>query len=303
MCHIYVVRLVGCLHRCAHSGILTTHVEFSGRAIWGANFADSTDTDCNGHGTHVSGTVGGNTVGIARNVTLIAVKVLSCSGSGSNAGVISGIQFAAENAKKRNRRSVANMSLGGGYSATLNAAVACTFLPPHLWSGFSYILVQRLLRCSLTWTHTHTAAVQSGVTFAVAAGNENQDACNVSPASEPLAITVGATYYSGNLAADIRAYFSNYGKCVDIFAPGQEIKSAWIGSNNAYNTISGTSMASPHVAGVAALVLANNPSFTPQQVRDTLVQDSTSDVINLECSCWWCDCESSPNKLLYTAAC
>jgi hypothetical protein len=254
------------------TGILTTHVEFSGdRAIWGANYVDNQHTDCNGHGTHVAGTVGGQTVGVARNVTLIAVKVLSCSGSGTNAGVISGIQFAAENAKKRGRRSVANMSLGGGYSATLNSAVA--------------------------------SAVKAGLPFAVAAGNENQDACNVSPASEPLAITVGATYYSGNLAQDIRASFSNYGTCVDIFAPGQSIKSAWIGSNTAYNTISGTSMASPHVAGVAALVLANNPSFSPAEVEASLIESATSGVIDLKCSCWWCNCESSPNKLLFTAPC
>jgi len=249
------------------TGILISHVEFEGRAIWGANYADSTNTDCNGHGTHVAGTIGGASVGVAKEVTLFAVKVLSCSGSGTFAGVISGVQWSADNAKKRSRPSVANMSLGGGYSATVNAAVA--------------------------------AAVEGGVTFAVAAGNDNGDACNYSPASEPSAISVGASYYSGS--QDIRASFSNYGTCVHIFAPGQSIRSAWIGGNTAYNTISGTSMASPHVAGVAALALARNPSANPAAIKDILVKEATPDVVDLKCSCWFCNCESSPNVLLYSS--
>jgi subtilisin family serine protease len=251
------------------TGILTTHQEFQGRAVWGANFADAKDTDCNGHGTHVAGTVGGHTVGIARGVTLIAVKVLDCSGSGTTAGVISGIQWAGENARKRGRKSVANMSLGGGYSATLNRAVA--------------------------------AVVDAGVAFAVAAGNEDQNACNTSPASEAKAITVGATYFSGNYTQDTRAYFSNWGTCVDILAPGQSIKSAWIGSNSAYNTISGTSMASPHVCGVAALVSGAYPSYSAVDVKTHLLQDSTAGVIELDCS--KSGCSSTPNKMLYTPRC
>jgi subtilisin family serine protease len=251
------------------TGILTTHVEFGGRAIWGDNFADSKDTDCNGHGTHVAGTVGGETVGLARNVTLIAVKVLGCDGSGTTSGVISGIQWVGDNARRRGRKSVANMSLGGGFSSALNRAVA--------------------------------GVVDAGVVFAVAAGNEDQNACNTSPASEAKAITVGATYYSGNYAEDIRAYFSNWGTCVDILAPGQSIKSAWIGSNTAYNTISGTSMASPHVCGAAALVFSANPSFSAQDVKAKILSDSTPNVIELKCKTT--SCSSTPNKLLYAARC
>jgi subtilisin family serine protease len=253
------------------TGILTTHQEFTGgRAIWGANYAgDAKNTDCNGHGTHVAGTVGGRTVGVARGVTLIAVKVLGCDGSGSAAGVISGIQWTGENAKKRGRKSVANMSLGGGYSATENRAVA--------------------------------AVVDAGVPFAVAAGNEDQNACNTSPASEAKAITVGATYYTGNYAKDVRATFSNWGTCVDVLAPGQSIKSAWIGSNSAYNTISGTSMASPHVCGVAALIFGAHPTYTATQVKSKILADSTSNVIDLQCT--KSGCSSTPNKLLYSARC
>jgi len=253
------------------TGIQTSHTEFGGRAIWGANYADSTNADCNGHGTHVAGTVGGETVGVAKKVTLIAVKVLACSGSGTVSGVISGVQYTADSAQRRGRRGVANMSLGGGYSAALNDAVA--------------------------------GAVKAGVAFAVAAGNENQDACNVSPASESSAITVGATFYSGNLAKDTRATFSNHGTCVDVFAPGQNIKSAWIGSDNAYNTISGTSMASPHAAGLAALILASNPNYTTDQIKGALLENSTPDQIDLQCTCWFCNCNKSPNKMLFTASC
>jgi subtilisin family serine protease len=217
----------------------------------------------------VAGTVGGRTVGVAREVTLIAVKVLGCDGSGTAAGVISGIQWTAENAKKRGRKSVANMSLGGGYSATENRAVA--------------------------------AVVDAGVPFAVAAGNEDQNACNTSPASEAKAITVGATYFTGSYAQDIRASFSNWGSCVDILAPGQSIKSAWIGSNSAYNTISGTSMASPHVCGAAALIFGAHPTYTAAQVKSKILADSTANVIDLKCT--KSGCSSTPNKLLYSARC
>lgn len=156
---------------------------------------------------------------------------------------------------------------------------------------------------SIKPTPPSSGAVKAGVAFAVAAGNENQDACNVSPASESSAITVGATFYSGNLAKDTRATFSNHGTCVDVFAPGQNIKSAWIGSDNAYNTISGTSMASPHAAGLAALILASNPNYTTDQIKGALLENSTPDQIDLQCTCWFCNCNKSPNKMLFTASC
>jgi subtilisin family serine protease len=161
------------------------------------------------------------------------------------------------------------MSLGGGFSATLNRAVA--------------------------------SVVDAGVPFAVAAGNEDQNACNTSPASEAKAITVGATFYSGNYTQDTRAYFSNWGSCVDILAPGQSIKSAWIDSNSAYKTISGTSMASPHVCGVAALVRGANKSFSADEVKAYLLKDSTNGVIELDCV--KSGCASTPNKMLYSARC
>ena len=223
------------------TGINATHVDFSGRVGAGYDFYDndSDPTDCNGHGTHVSGTVGGTTYGVARGVTLHAVRVLSCAGSGSTATVIAGVDWVASN---HQNPSVANMSLGGSASASLDASVA--------------------------------GAVNAGVAMAVAAGNDGGDACNVSPAREPLAITVGATDIS-----DTRASFSNWGSCLDIFAPGVNITSAWIGSNNATNTISGTSMASPHVAGVAALVRGLHPAFTPAQVVEEIRADATRNVV------------------------
>jgi len=250
------------------TGILVTHTEFGTRASFGANFVgDGKNSDCNGHGTHVAGTVGGKTYGVAKQVSLVAVKVLGCTGSGTYAGVISGIQYAASD--RKGRPGVANMSLGGGKSTAVNDAVA--------------------------------AAVKSGLTFAVAAGNENQDACNVSPASEPSAITVGSTEVSDDNAfqEDARSSFSNFGTCVKIMAPGSLIKSAWITSNTATNTISGTSMASPHVCGAAALVLSANPAATPEQVLMTLVDNSTPDEINMVCSTT--ACRNTPNKMLFSS--
>jgi len=251
------------------TGILTTHTDFGGRARWGANYADSTNSDCNGHGTHVAGTVGGTAYGVAKKVTLIAVKVLDCAGSGTNTGVISGIDYVAAQYRSNKVPSVANMSLGGGKSTALNNAVA--------------------------------AAVSAGVSFAVAAGNENQDACNTSPASTPTAITVGATTIeaNGNTEIDERSSFSNYGTCVHILAPGELIKSDWIGSNTATSTISGTSMASPHVCGVAALYVAANPTASPATVKSFLVNQATANAIDLACSVT--ACRNTPNKLLYHA--
>ncbi|MEV1144694.1 S8 family serine peptidase [Micromonospora sp. NPDC049799] len=234
------------------TGIRTSHSDFGGRATWGTNTVDSNNTDCNGHGTHVAGTVGGSAYGVAKGTRLVAVKVLNCSGSGTNAGVIAGVDWVTANAVKP---AVANMSLGGGASSALDTAVA--------------------------------NSISSGVTYALAAGNSNANACNSSPARTASAITVGATTNT-----DARASYSNYGTCLDIFAPGSSITSAWYNSDTATNTISGTSMASPHVAGGAALVLSANPSYTPQQVRDALVNSATSNVVTSPGT-------GSPNKLLY----
>src|SRR5262249_30947102 len=208
--------------------------------------------DCNGHGTHVSGTVGGTTFGVAKAVNLVAVRVLDCNGGGTNAGVIKGVDWVTKNAKKP---AGGHMSLGGNASASLDAAV------------------QR--------------SIKAGVTYAIAAGNENQDACNDSPARVGAAITVGATD-----ARDNRASFSNFGTCVDIFAPGVGIVSSFNTSDTAQATLSGTSMATPHVTGAAALVLAANPGFSPQQVSDALVNNATSNVVKNPGT-------GSPNKLLF----
>lgn len=239
------------------TGIRITHGEFGGRASSGytaVNDGNGTN-DCNGHGTHVAGTVGGATYGVAKGVQLKAVRVLDCSGSGTTAGVAAGIDWVTGNAVKP---AVANMSLGGGADATLDAAV--------------------------------NRSISAGITYAVAAGNESTNACNSSPARVPAAITVGAT-----TSTDARASYSNYGTCLDIFAPGSNITSSWNTSDTATNTISGTSMATPHVVGAAALVLAANPGYSPQQVRDTLVANATSGVVTNPGS-------GSPNLLLYTGS-
>ncbi|MEU7570675.1 S8 family serine peptidase [Micromonospora sp. NPDC049240] len=234
------------------TGIRTTHSQFGGRATWGTNTVDSNNTDCNGHGTHVAGTVGGSTYGVAKGVRLIAVKVLNCSGSGSTAGVVNGVNWVTSNAVKP---AVANMSLGGGVSTTLDNAVA--------------------------------NSISSGITYALAAGNSNANACNSSPARVASAITVGST-----TSTDARSSFSNYGTCVDIFAPGSSITSSWNSSDSATNTISGTSMASPHVAGAAALVLSANPSYTPAQVASYLTSNATTGKVTSPGT-------GSPNRLLF----
>jgi subtilisin family serine protease len=240
------------------TGINFTHTTFGGRATSGYDFVnnDADATDCNGHGTHVAGTIGGSTYGLAKAVKLVGVRVLDCNGSGTTAGVISGIDWVTANAVKP---AVANMSLGGGVSTTLDAAV------------------QR--------------SITAGITYGVAAGNDSgASACNSSPARVPAAITVGSTTNT-----DARSSFSNIGTCVDIFAPGSSITSSWIGSTTATNTISGTSMATPHVVGAAALYLAANPSATPQQVRDALVNAGTKNKVTNPGT-------GSPNVLLYTGS-
>ena len=240
------------------TGINFQHSTFGGRAVSGYDFVDNKPdaTDCNGHGTHVSGTIGGSEYGVAKAVKLVGVRVLDCNGSGTTAGVISGIDWVTTNAIKP---AVANMSLGGGASATLDAAV------------------QR--------------SIASGVTYGVAAGNDSGlSACNYSPARVPEAITVGSTTNT-----DARSSFSNIGPCVRIFAPGSGITSSWIGGTTATNTISGTSMATPHVVGAAALYLATNPSATPQQVRDALVNAGSKNKVTDAGT-------GSPNVLLYTGS-
>ena len=219
------------------TGMRADHVEFTGRLKPGYSAVSDTNgtNDCNGHGTHVAGTLGGSTWGVAKGVSLIPVRVLDCAGSGTMSGVIAGVDWVAGSTL---RPAVANMSLGGGVSSSLNAAVA--------------------------------AAVGKGVTMVVAAGNSGANACNYSPASEPSAITVGASDSS-----DARASYSNFGTCVDLFAPGTGITSAWISSTTSGNTISGTSMASPHVAGIAALALSANPAVTPGAISTFLTSNAT----------------------------
>ncbi|MCM0676957.1 S8 family serine peptidase [Micromonospora phytophila] len=236
------------------TGIKFTHNDFGGRATSGFDAVDGgAADDCNGHGTHVAGTVGGTAYGVAKGVQLVGVRVLNCSGSGTNAGVIAGVDWVTQNAIKP---AVANMSLGGGANSTLDTAVR--------------------------------NSVNSGVTYGLAAGNDTgANACNTSPARTAEGITVGST-----TSSDARSSFSNIGTCLDIFAPGSSITSAWYTSNTATNTISGTSMATPHVVGAAALLASANPSWTPQQVRDALVNNATSGVVGNAGT-------GSPNKLLY----
>ncbi|TDM06146.1 MAG: hypothetical protein C4K60_16010 [Ideonella sp. MAG2] len=212
------------------TGLNVTHTEFTGRVGGGADFVGGGVNDCNGHGTHVAGTIGGTTYGIAKAVTVHPVRVLNCAGSGSTSGVIAGINWVATN---KISPAVANLSLGGAANTSLDTAV----------------------------TNLHN----SGVTTIVAAGNSNANACNYSPARVPLAITVGSIDNT-----DTRSWFSNYGTCLDWFAPGSDITSAWFGSNLATNTISGTSMAAPHVAGAAARYLHTHPTATPAMVRTAL---------------------------------
>jgi subtilisin family serine protease len=219
------------------TGIRRTHTQFGGRAFVGFDaINDGRNTsDCNGHGTHVAGTVGGSTFGVAKGVRLFAVRVLGCNGSGSTSGVIAGINWVTSN---HDDPAVANMSLGGGASSALDTAV--------------------------------NNSINAGVTYAVAAGNSNTNASTQSPARVAAAITVGSSTIN-----DARSSFSNFGSVVDIFAPGSSIQSAWWTSDTATATISGTSMASPHVAGVAARIKQSNPGASPATVRNEMVSQAT----------------------------
>ncbi|GAV44701.1 S8 family peptidase [Streptomyces acidiscabies] len=235
------------------TGVRITHAQISGRATYGydAVDGDTTAADGNGHGTHVATTIAGSTYGVAKKAKIVAVRVLDNSGSGTTAGVIAGVDWVTAN---HSGPSVANLSLGGGASASLDTAVR--------------------------------NSIASGVTYAIAAGNSNVDASSSSPARVTEAITVGATTNT-----DARASYSNYGSVLDIFAPGSSITAGWYTSDTATNTISGTSMATPHVAGAAAVYLAGHTSATPAQVATALVSGSTTNVVTSPGS-------GSPNRLL-----
>lgn len=238
------------------TGVLATHETFGGRVSGGKDFIDNDDdpTDENGHGTHVAGTIGGSEYGVAKNVKIVPVRVLDADGSGTTEQVVAGIDWVAQNATGP---SVANMSLGGTADDALDQAVS--------------------------------GAIANGVTFAVAAGNDGADASGYSPARVSSAITVAASDKT-----DKEASFSNYGSSVDLYAPGVNITSSWGTGDTATNTISGTSMATPHVTGAAALYLADHPDATPAEVSDALTASASTDKITNATA-------GTPNKLLYTA--
>jgi subtilisin family serine protease len=236
------------------TGIYAAHKDFGGRASVGTDTVGDgqNGVDCMGHGSHVAGTIAGTTYGLAKGAKVFGVRVLDCKGSGSTESVIGGIDWVTKNAKKP---AVANMSLGGGADDALDAAVK--------------------------------ASVDAGITYAVAAGNESADACGGSPAKEPSAITVGATDDQ-----DQKASFSNWGKCVDLFAPGVDVESVGITDPESTAKMSGTSMATPHVAGGIALYLADHPDAKPADVATALVGASTPDKVGDPGT-------GSPNKLLF----
>ena len=237
------------------TGIRFSHKEFAGRIFTGYDSIDGDfdSSDCNGHGTHVAGTVGGTKFGVAKGVTLVAVRVLDCSGAGTTSSVLAGIDYVTN--IHGSEKAVATLSLGGAASNALDNAVR--------------------------------NSIADGIVYVVAAGNENRNACQVSPARVEAAITVGATSMT-----DARASFSNKGRCLDLFAPGVDITSAWFTGNSATAVISGTSQATPHVAGVAALYLQGH-NANPQQVRNAIVGAATSGLVKNRG-------DGSPNLLLFS---
>jgi subtilisin family serine protease len=249
------------------TGIRFSHQEFGGRAVSGFDAVDGgTADDCNGHGTHVSSTIGGSTYGVAKGVRLVGVRVLSCGGTGTGSSVIAGIDWAVAN-HQAGQPAVANFSLGGTASPALDQAI------------------ERL--------------INDGVTVAVASGNSAADACGTSPARVPAAVTIAASTETDALAS-----FSNRGSCVDLIAPGANITGAWWDSDTATRPVSGTSMASPHAAGAAAKHLQTAPGDTPAAVSSALVQAATPDhVSGTASSCWfWIFCTTAtPNRLLFSA--
>lgn len=262
--HVYVI----------DTGLRSTHTDFAGRVGAGRNFAPNSNgsllcvllglgcpvpdpsntSDCNGHGTHVSGTAAGTQYGISKQSLVHPVRVFSCSGSTATSTIIAGVDWVTAN---RQLPAVANLSLGGGASTTLDSAVS--------------------------------SLIASGVAVVVAAGNDNADACSSSPARVPAAITVGAT-----TRTDARASYSNYGSCLDVFAPGDQIVSASYQNDTGSATLSGTSMASPLVAGVVARYLATTPGATPAQAASALIAAATPNVVTSPGT-------GSPNRLAYTA--
>ena len=242
------------------TGIRFDHVEFEGRAKFGFDaIRGGKGLDGNGHGTHVSGTIGGKNVGVAKKVTLVAVRVLNNNGSGTTSGVVAGLDWAVKD--HATNPAVGNMSLGGGISTTLDNAVI--------------------------------KVINDGIVMCVAAGNSATDASTSSPARVSAAITVGATDESDNIA-----YYSNYGAGVDIFAPGSAIYSSWNNSSTSYNTISGTSMATPHVTGVAALYLQSNTLASPSTVQAALVNNAIAGTVKLSSAASTAD---TPNRLLFSS--
>ncbi|HKK93700.1 MAG TPA: S8 family serine peptidase [Longimicrobiales bacterium] len=262
--YVYDTQGAGITAYIIDTGIRTTHQEFGGRATRSAAsdfIGDGYDgDDCDGHGTHVAGTVGGTTYGVAKAVDLVAVRVLDCTGSGSFSGVIAGVDWVTQQHLATGGPSVANMSLGGGNG------------------GGSYTALDEAI----------TASSDAGVVHAVAAGNSNADACNSTPASAADALTVGAS-----TSSDSRSSFSNYGTCVDLFAPGSAITSSTAGSDTSIGTWNGTSMASPHVAGVAALMLGRNSGATPADIRAGILDNTTTGVLSNVGP-------GSPDRLLYS---
>jgi subtilisin family serine protease len=235
------------------SGINTAHTQFGGRARAGFDVMGDgrNGQDCHGHGTHVAGTIGGSTYGVAKSVSLVAVRVLNCSNGGTMSGLIAGVDWVTYT---HNGPSVANMSVGGAFNQAMNDAV--------------------------------TRSIASGVTYVISAGNDNVNACTASPASTPSALTVGATSLSGS--TDVRAPFSNWGSCLDVFDPGVNIRSAWIGSTTATNIMNVTSMAAPHVAGQVALYLQVNPYATPAVVDGVIKSTAATGTVS--------DPKGSPNR-------